>query len=70
MNLVKRHFAFLTLGLLLGVAFSQTAMSQPYPNKPIKLIAPFLAGGPADNIAREVAKYLRDTLGQPVLVEN
>jgi len=69
-NLVKRHFAFLTLGLLLGVAFSQTAMSQPYPNKPIKLIAPFLAGGPADNIVREVAKYLRDTLGQPVLVEN
>ena len=70
MNLLKRHSVFITLSLLLGIAFSQSAISQTYPNKPIKLIAPFLAGGPADNIAREVARYLNNSLGQPVVVEN
>lgn len=70
MNLLKRDFVLLTLNLLLGLTFSQNAIAQPYPNKPIKLIAPFLAGGPADNIAREIAKYLRDSLGHPVVVEN
>jgi tripartite-type tricarboxylate transporter receptor subunit TctC len=66
----KRISVFITLGLPLILLFSQSAVAQPYPTKPIKIIAPFLAGGPADNIAREVAKYLRDSLGQPVVVEN
>ncbi|MEI7532142.1 MAG: tripartite tricarboxylate transporter substrate binding protein [Betaproteobacteria bacterium] len=70
MNFLKRHLVFIALGLSLSLAFSKNIIAQTYPNKPIKLIAPFLAGGPADNIAREVAKYLHDSLGQPVVVEN
>ncbi|MGO4331588.1 tripartite tricarboxylate transporter substrate-binding protein [Cupriavidus sp. 2TAF22] len=41
-----------------------------YPAKPVTLVVPFVAGGPSDKIARDVAEALRKTLGQTVLVEN
>ena len=45
------------------------AQAQSYPNRPIKLIAPFPAGGPTDVMARLVAQRLSTTVGQ-VIVEN
>ena len=44
--------------------------AQPWPNKPIKLIVPFPAGGPTDLVGREAANILRSALGQAVVVEN
>jgi len=41
-----------------------------YPNRAIKLVVPFAAGGSTDLIARVVADQLRKELGQPVIVEN
>ena len=41
-----------------------------YPNKPIKLIVPFAAGGSTDIVARIVAEGLRSTLGQAIVVDN
>lgn len=46
------------------------ASAQAYPNKPIRLIMPFAAGGPSDVLARALAKSLTSGMGQPVLVEN
>jgi tripartite-type tricarboxylate transporter receptor subunit TctC len=47
-----------------------TAHAQSYPSHPITLIAPFPAGGPLDTIARVIAEPMRESLGQPIVVEN
>ena len=50
--------------------FSAAAHAQSFPNKPVKLLVGFAAGGPTDVIARILAQDMTGTLGQTVLVEN
>jgi tripartite-type tricarboxylate transporter receptor subunit TctC len=57
--------------LSVAVLFVCTAAAaQPYPNKPVKLIVPFPAGGPADLIARIVGQKLSEDFGKQFYVEN
>lgn len=44
--------------------------AQAYPSKPIVLVNPYAAGGPADLVARNLAKELSAELGQQVVIEN
>jgi tripartite-type tricarboxylate transporter receptor subunit TctC len=67
MHVIKR-IAVAAL-LALGGA-SVTAAAQDYPTRPIKIIAPFGAGGPGDVFSRQVAQFLPDVLKQPVVVED
>jgi tripartite-type tricarboxylate transporter receptor subunit TctC len=46
------------------------AAAQAWPQKPVKMIVPFPAGGGTDFVARLVAKNLQDKLGQTIVVEN
>src|SRR5215212_4214266 len=66
---MKRH-VLVIFGVWLALTFSfGDAHAQSYPNRPIKLIAPFPPGGPLDVMARLVAQGLSATFGQ-VIVEN
>jgi len=65
-----RHLRALVLAALLSACCGLAAQAQPYPNRPVRLIAPFPAGGLADVLARAVGDELSRSLGQPVIVEN
>jgi tripartite-type tricarboxylate transporter receptor subunit TctC len=56
--------------LLAALGISLSAVAQPYPSKPIRLVAPFAPGGALDLIARGVGAKLAESMGQPVVVEN
>jgi len=58
------------LALFAGVVVSTVASAQDYPVRPIKLIVPYSAGGPADVVARVIGQRLGVVLGQTVVVEN
>lgn len=53
------------LGLVATIALGET-----FPSKPVRVIVPWPAGGPADTVARQVGKPLAALLRQPVIVEN
>jgi len=59
-----------TLLLVLLGLYATSPLSQPYPNRPIKLVVPFPPGGGIDFAARAIQAKLAEHLGQPVVIEN
>src|SRR5215813_4243430 len=51
-------------------AVAAPSLAQSWPQKPVRFVVPFPAGGGTDFVARLVAKYLQDKLGQSIVVEN
>jgi tripartite-type tricarboxylate transporter receptor subunit TctC len=63
----------LTRGLAAAVLLSSlatVAAAQDYPSRPVKIIVPFGAGGPADIFSRQIAQYLSENLKQSFVIEN
>lgn len=73
---MKIHFPrsmtrwFIPLMLAAGVAGPVQAQVQAFPNKPVKIIVPFLAGGAPDTLARMLGERLSAKWGQPVVIDN
>lgn len=55
---------------LLGTLLAQPAAAQPYPNRPVKIVVPFAAGGGPDIEARRLGTKLAPLIGNAVVVEN
>lgn len=56
--------------MLAGLPLALRAQSAAYPERPVRLIVPFQAGGAVDATARIVGERLAENLGQPVIIEN
>jgi len=64
-----RNSIRLTLWLLFSMV-GAAALAQDYPNRAVKIIVPFAAGGPADIYARFLAQKLQETMGQSFVVDD
>jgi tripartite-type tricarboxylate transporter receptor subunit TctC len=60
----------LALAAILTALAASSALAQNYPNRPIRLIVPFAAGGAVDVLARILTHKLTEQLNQPIIVEN
>jgi hypothetical protein len=70
MNLPRRQFLHVAAGAATLPVVSEIARAQAYPMRPIRLVAPYPAGGNVDLYARIIGQVLTERLGQTVLIDN
>jgi tripartite-type tricarboxylate transporter receptor subunit TctC len=70
MELARRQFLFLAAGAAAFPAYSRNGMAQTYPERPVRIISGFPAGGGSDIFARLTGQWLSERLGQPFIIEN
>lgn len=66
----RKFAATLSATLATALLYSSLAFAQSYPNRPIRWISPWPAGGANDVFSRALAQKLTESLGQPVIVDN
>jgi len=70
MRLHRRRFLNIAASAAVFPTISTAAWAQAYPSRPVRIVNGFAAGGSADIVARLIAQWLSQRLGQQVLVEN
>ena len=70
MTLPRRQFLRLAAAAAALPAAARIARAQAYPSRPVRLVVPFPAGGPADLTARMFGQWLSERLSQPFIIEN
>lgn len=68
----KTHAVRFVIGVALALLGSSSISAQTdnYPNRPIKLVIPYAAGGGSDTVARIMSPHLKNILNQPIIIEN
>jgi len=69
-NFPRRRFLHLAAAAAILPAASRNAAAQAFPTRPITIVVPFPAAGPADVLARILSERMRISLGQSVIVDN
>ena len=64
------RFLLVLAAVLQATPFAGSAQAQDYPSRPVRIIVPFGAGGPADVTARQIGQILQENFSQPFVVEN
>src|SRR3954470_3304036 len=64
------HYSVKSAAFALAVTMSAGASAQTFPTKPIRVVIPFVAGGPSDTVGRAIGSKFQEILGQPAVVEN
>jgi tripartite-type tricarboxylate transporter receptor subunit TctC len=70
MKLPRRQFFHLAAGAAALSTLPRTVNAQAYPTQPVRIIVGFAAGSGSDIMARLMAQWLTERLGQPILIEN
>ena len=65
-----KRAAHVLLGALVALSLASGAQAQSWPNKPVKVVVAFTAGGTTDILARSVGQQLNDKLKQSFVIEN
>ncbi len=70
MKFPRRRFLYLVASAAALPAVPRIAMAQGYPTRPVRIIVPTTAGGANDTVARLIAQWLSERLGQQFIIEN
>ena len=70
MNRFVAPIAAVLLGCATGHALAQADAARTFPDRPVRIVVPFGAGGGTDTLARVIAGKMGESLSQPVIVEN
>jgi len=67
---LRLALALATTLLAAQAVLATPGLAQDYPSRPVRVIVPFGAGGPADVTARQIGNILQESFGQPFVIEN
>ena len=70
MKTPRRRFFHLAVSAAALPVVSRVARAQTYPTRPVRIIVPFPPAGSSDILARVIAPWLSERLGQPFVIEN